>query len=85
MHPVTPADALAAVAFPDPRAVVADDARRFRRLSARARWHELFALHAWGLRQAAVSPRRDEIARLWEDEERRWRLIQTQLFAHHGG
>ena len=40
-HPAIPV-------FPDPRAVIADDTRRFRRLSPSERWQELFALHAWG-------------------------------------
>jgi len=76
-------DVPAAIPFPDPRAVIADDARRFRRLSDSERWQELFALHAWGNTQAVASGRRNETDRLWEAEENRWRRIQAELFSRH--
>ena len=69
--------------FPDPRAVIADDTRRFRRLSPSDRWQELFALHAWGAQQVAASGRRSETDQLWADEENRWRRIQAELFSQH--
>jgi hypothetical protein len=76
-------DVPAAIPFPDPRAVIAEDAKRFRRLSDSERWQELFALHAWGTKQAAASGRRNETDRLWADEENRWRRIQAELFSRH--
>lgn len=72
-----------AIPFPDPRAVIADDARRFRRLPDSERWQELFALHAWGNKQVVASGRRNETDRLWEEEENRWRQIQAELFSRH--
>ena len=77
------ADHTTILVFPDPRAVIADDTRRFRRLSPSERWQELFALHAWGAQQAAASGRRNENEQLWADEENRWRRIQAELFSQH--
>lgn len=71
--------------FPDQRLVIAADARRFRRLTPRQRWQEIFALRAWGDRLAGGSPRGDAIRKLDMDAEAGWQAIQRELFARHGG
>jgi hypothetical protein len=78
----TPADA--GLVFPKPASVVADDARRFRRLSARDRWREIFALRGWGRRLSATADRRAVIARLETEQEARWQAAHRELFARHG-
>lgn len=71
--------------FPDHRAVIAEDARRFRSLAPRERWRELFALRQWGARLSG-SPSRDAAIRNADaDAEAEWQHIQRELFARHGG
>jgi hypothetical protein len=69
--------------FPDPRAVIAADAARYRSLPAAERWRELFAIRRWGDRQARDPRRRATVERLWEEEESRWRRIHQALIARH--
>lgn len=70
------------VRFPDHRAVIAADARRFRSLAPRERWRELFALRQWAARLTGSPPRDAVTARA--DAEAVWRDIQRELFARHG-
>lgn len=70
--------------FPQPASVVADDARRFRQLSAPYRWRKIFALRGWGRRLSAAVDRRGMIARLEADQEGRWQAAHRELFARHG-
>lgn len=73
------------LSFPDHRAVIAEDARRFRSLTPGARWREIFALRDWGARLADSPPRAASIRRLDSDAETEWQAIQRELFARHGG
>ncbi|MFM7077248.1 MAG: hypothetical protein ACKO3G_14480 [Planctomycetaceae bacterium] len=73
------------MAFPDHRAVIAEDARRFRQLTPRERWQEIFVLRAWGSRLADSTPRRAAIGRSEAEAEERWQAIQRELFARHAG
>jgi len=73
------------IVFPDHRDVIADDVRRFRRLSPLERWREIFALRQWGDRLAARPSRGASIRQLQADDEARWQAIQRDLFARHGG
>ncbi len=72
-------------AFPDHRAVIREDAERFRRLPPRQRWQELFALRAWANRLAASTPQGRRTRELESEAEARWQAIQRELFARHGG
>ncbi len=72
------------VVFPDVRGVIAADAARFRSLPPVDRWRELFAIRRWGDRQVRDPARCEAVARLWADEENRWRHIQAELIARHG-
>jgi len=74
---------VAGLVFPDPRDVIADDANRFRRLSAADRWREIFALRSWGTKVAETTSRGEAIRKLEADEESRWQEIQRELFARH--
>lgn len=80
--PCDPAASVGLV-FPDPRDVVAADARRFRALPPRERWREIFALRAYGARQTWASPRRAAIEQLEEAEEARGRAVLRELIEHH--
>lgn len=71
--------------FPDHRAVIAADARRFRSLAPHERWRELFALRAWGDRLTKTSSRSESIRSLGDDAEAAWQAVQRELFARHGG
>ena len=71
------------ILFPDHRAVIAEDARRFRSLTPQERWRELFALRGWGYRLTAASPRGAAIRHLEADAESAWQAIQRELFARH--
>lgn len=75
----TTSNQLADVPFPDVRAIVAADAKRYQSLPSVERWRRLFALRAWGTRQGASRPgsHPDTAA------EVRWQEIQKDLFAHH--
>lgn len=75
----TAANQLADVPFPDVRAVVAADAKRYQSLPPAERWRQLFAVRAWGTRQRAsrTGSHPDTLA------EVRWQEIQKDLFAHH--
>ena len=73
------------IAFPDHRAVIAEDARRFRSLPPQERWRELFSLRGWGSRLTAASSRGAAIKHLEADAESAWQAIQRELFARHGG
>ena len=77
---MTTATHLADVPFPDGRAVVAADAKRYQSLPPLERWRRLFALRAWGTRQAASrrGSRSNAVAEI------RWQEIQKALFARHG-
>lgn len=66
------------------RAVIREDAERFRRLPPRQRWQELFALRAWANRLAASPPQGRRIRELESEAETRWQAIQRELFARHG-
>lgn len=70
--------------FPDHRAVIAADARRFRSLPPRERWAELFTLHVWGNRLTVASPRAESIRALEAEAEAAWQAVQRELFARHG-
>lgn len=70
--------------FPDHRAGVAEDARRFRSLPPRARWLEIFSLRGWGIRLADAPSRAASIKALDDDAETAWQAIQRELFARHG-
>ncbi len=67
------------IPFPDSAAVVAADAARYRALPSIERWRRLFALQAWGARQALARP----AAEREPAAEVRWREIQKELFARH--
>lgn len=71
--------------FPDHRSVIAEDARRFRRLTPRERWQEIFDLRGWGSRVADAMPRRAAIGRAEGEAEETWQSIQRELFARHAG
>lgn len=70
--------------FPDHRAVIASDARRFRGLSPHERWRELFSLRAWGKRLTESSSRGESIRTLDDEAEAVWQAVQRELFARHG-
>ncbi len=70
---------LADVPFPDARAVIAADAKRYQSLSPAERWRQLFALLAWGTQQRASRP----VSVADTAAEVRWQEIQKDLFAHH--
>lgn len=82
--PLTPADSCGP-AFPDHRAVIREDAARFRLLPPRERWRELFALRAWAHRLPASGPRSRMMRDVEAEAEARWQAIQRELFARHGG
>jgi hypothetical protein len=73
------------LSFPDHRAVIAEDARRFRSLTPGARWKEIFALRGWGARLADSPSRVASIRKVDSDAETEWQAIQRELFARHGG
>lgn len=79
-----PADS-GGIEFPDVRTVIAAEAAAFRRLDPATRWRELFAVRRWGDRLARDPARRDTMARLWADDEARWRSIYADLIARHVG
>lgn len=83
-HSSITAASTAGLSFPDTRAVIADDARRFQGLAPQDRWRELFAVRGWGLRLARESSRGASISQLEADDEARWQAIQRELFARHG-
>jgi hypothetical protein len=70
--------------FPDHRAVIAEEARRFRSLTPRARWLEIFALRGWGARLADAPSRAASIRALDADAETAWQAIQRELFTRRG-
>jgi hypothetical protein len=70
--------------FPDPQAEVRRRAEAFQRLPPDTRWNEIIALMAFGSATVKSSPHREAIERQMEAEERRWREIQSELFARHG-
>jgi hypothetical protein len=80
--PIRPTDC--GLVFPDQRDVIAEDAKRFRKLPALDRWRELFAMRTWGTKLAESSARRESIRKLEAAEEDRWQAIQRELFARHG-
>jgi len=71
---------LAEIPFPDARAVVAADARRFQSLPPLERWRRLFALRSWG----AAQQRKRSASGRDDASEARWREIQLDLFQRHG-
>lgn len=70
---------LAEIPFPDARAVVASDARRYQALPPLERWQRLFALRSWGSLQTRARP----VARRDQASEAQWQKIQRELFARH--
>jgi len=70
---------LAEIPFPDARAVVASDARRYQALPPRERWQQIFALRTWGMRQSVSRP----VATRESAAEVRWQEIQRELFTRH--
>lgn len=68
------------VPFPDARAVIAEDAKRYQSLPPVERWRRLFALRGWGTRQGGSRSG----SQLNAAAELRWQEIQRDLFARHG-
>jgi hypothetical protein len=70
--------------FPDAQEESRRRGEEFQRLSSDDRWKEILALMAFGLNTVRSSPHREAIERQMEEQEQRWREIQTELFARHG-
>jgi hypothetical protein len=70
--------------FPDPQEEARKRAEEFRCLPPEERWREIAAMMAFGWRMVRSSPRRAEIERRMDEQERDWQRIQRELFARHG-
>jgi hypothetical protein len=70
--------------FPDyPPEEAARRCAEFQRLSSDERFREVISVIALGWRILQSSPYRAAIEEQWEEDEKRWREIQQQLFANY--
>jgi hypothetical protein len=66
--------------FPDPREEARARADEFQRLSPDARFREIFAMMAFGINMVRSSPRRAEIEKRWQDEEKALSRFYQEAF-----
>jgi hypothetical protein len=72
------------IKFPHPADVIAEDAERFRRLTAEERVREVVDMAEVANRLLAASPRRAAILLQIEADERAWQDAHRRVFERHG-
>jgi hypothetical protein len=70
--------------FPHPADVIAEEAGRFRKLSAEERVHQIMEMVEVAERQLAASPRRAAILAQIEADERASQEAHRRVFQQHG-
>ena len=70
--------------FPDPQEEARKRAEEFQRLTPADRWREMAAMMAFGWAMVRTSPRRAEVERRMDEQEREWQRVQQDLFTRYG-